>query len=243
MASTLDPAEVAKFARDAPRWWDGQGPFKPLHEMTPVRMELVRDAILAGAGRSAGPKALKGLRIADIACGGGLASEPLARLGAEIVGVDAGEDAITAARAHAGAAGLAIDYRVMTVEALASAEPARFDAAVALEIVEHVADLDAFLESAAQLLKPGGVLALSTINRTAKAYALAIVAAEQVLRLIPAGSHEFDKLVTPDELAAACRRAGLAPGQPRGLRFDPLARRWTTSSDCDVNYFLAAAKP
>jgi len=240
--STLDEREVARFRALAEKWWDPQGAFAPLHAIGPERMRFLREQLVshfARDGNAARP--LEGLRIADIGCGGGLVSEPLARLGASVTGIDPAEENAAAARAHAADSGLEIDYRAARVEDLAT-EGAQYDAVIALEVVEHVPDVQAFIGVCAQTLRPGGMMLLSTINRTARAFALAIVGAEYVLRWLPRGTHQWERFVTPDELAAALRAGGLRVVETRGLTFNPLTREWRLSDDAGVNYFMSAAK-
>jgi len=240
--STLDEREVARFRALAAKWWDPEGEFAPLHAIGPERMRFLREQLVshfARDGNAARP--LEGLRIADIGCGGGLVSEPLARLGASVTGIDPAEENAAAARAHAADSGLEIDYRAARVEDLA-AEGAQYDAVIALEVVEHVPDVQAFIGVCAQTLRPGGMMLLSTINRTARAFALAIVGAEYVLRWLPRGTHQWERFVTPDELAAALRASGLRVVDTRGLTFNPLTREWRLSDDTGVNYFMSAAK-
>jgi 2-polyprenyl-6-hydroxyphenyl methylase / 3-demethylubiquinone-9 3-methyltransferase len=243
-AATLDPAEVAKFARIAETWWAADGPFAPLHKMNPARLGMIRDMIADHFTLTRrGPGMLKGLKLIDLGCGGGLVTEPMARLGGDVVALDAAEETIQVARLHAQAAGLTIEYRVGLPEDLPAADHGAYDVALALEIVEHVADLDAFLAAAARTVKPGGLLIVSTINRTPQAWALAIVAAERLLKWLPAGSHHYDKLVAPAELAACLTRAGLKPAAPVGLTLNPLHRTWAASGDVSMNYLMAAVKP
>lgn len=238
--TTLDPAEIAKFAAMADAWWDPKGDFAPLHRMNPVRLGFLRSTIADHFGRHGGRRPFEGLTLIDVGCGGGLATEPMARLGAAVVGLDGAPESVNAAAAHAAQGGLDIDYRQGTAEELA-ASGAQFDVVLALEIVEHVADMHAFCEAVGKLVKPGGLAILSTINRTMKARALAITAAERVLRWVPDGTHEFDKLVKPDELAAAL--LPLESRAPVGLSFNPLSRMWKLSDDVWMNYFLTAVKP
>ena len=241
--STVDPAEIRKFERMATEWWDPDGKFSPLHRLNPVRLGYIRETVVAHFGRD--PKAgrpFAGLSLLDIGCGGGLLSEPMARLGAKVVGLDPSETNIDVARLHAGRGGLAIDYRAATVESLAEAGET-FDVVLAMEVVEHVADVRTFIAASATVLKPGGLLFLATINRTPKAFALAIVGAEYLLRWLPRGTHDYAKLVRPDELEAALAAAGLAVHHKSGVRYNPLTDRWSLSSDMDVNYMLAATRP
>ena len=242
-APSFDAAEVEKFARIADTWWAPHGPFAPLHRMNPKRLEIIRDGILRHFGRTlAGRGALGGLTIVDVGCGGGLVTEPIARMGASVTGLDAAPETIAAARAHGEAGGLTIDYRVGMPEDLAAARPGAFDVVLALEIIEHVADIPSFLTAVAALAKPGGLVVVSTINRTRKAQALAIVAAERILKWLPEGSHDYDKLVTPPELSAALESVGLSPQPAIGMTFNPLTRVWSSGFDVDVNYLMFAAK-
>ncbi len=241
--STLDAREVERFRALAAKWWDPQGEFAPLHAIGPERMRFVREALVGHFGRDArAAQPLAGLSIADIGCGGGLVSEPLARLGASVTGIDPAEENVAAARAHAADSGLEINYRAARAEDLA-AEGAQFDAVIALEVVEHVPDVPAFIAVCAQILRPGGVMLLSTINRTARAFALAIVGAEYVLRWLPRGTHQWERFVTPEELGDALRASGLRVVDTRGLSYNPLTREWQLSDDTGVNYFMSAAKP
>ncbi|MBS0241577.1 MAG: bifunctional 2-polyprenyl-6-hydroxyphenol methylase/3-demethylubiquinol 3-O-methyltransferase UbiG [Proteobacteria bacterium] len=241
-APNLDPSEVARFARIAGEWWDPKGKFAPLHRLGPTRMGYLRDRIAGHFKRSVpAARPLTGLSVLDIGCGGGLVAEPLARLGAHVTGIDPAEDNIAAARAHAVQSGLEIDYRATTIEALAAGGET-FDAVLALEVVEHVPSPGDFIASAASLVRPGGLLVASTLNRTMKAFLLAIVGAEYVLRWLPAGTHRWDRFVTPDELAGHMAAAGMRDIQFEGMVYDPFRDRWSLSPDTDVNYFAAAAK-
>ena len=242
-ASSVDQAEIERFSRHAADWWDARGPMAALHKFNPVRLGYIRDQAAACFNRD--PKkldCLKGLRMLDIGCGGGILSEPLARLGAEMVGADPSEDNINAAQAHAEAAGLAVDYRAITAEELA-ADGERFDVVLAMEVVEHVIDVRAFVASCATMVKPGGLMIAATLNRTLKSFALAIVGAEYVLRWVPRGTHQWDKFVTPVELENAMERARLQVTGERGVIYNPFADRWQLSSDMDVNYMLVAQRP
>lgn len=237
--STLDPAEIAKFSALAAEWWNPKGPFGALHRLNPVRLQYIRELAqrhLGGRGR----QPLEGVRTLDLGCGGGLVSAPLARMGAELTAIDASEEAIGAARTYADQAGLAIRFECTTAEALAE-RGEQFTLVTALEIVEHVADVSLFLQSASALVAPGGLLVLSTINRTAKARAMAIVGAERILKWAPEGAHEYDKLVTPEEIRAAAY--GLNWFEPIGVTYQPLGAGWALSHDIDVNYMMAAQKP
>src|SRR5262245_7986605 len=236
----LDRDEVARFARLAGEWWDAKGPFKPLHRINPVRLTYIRDQLCRRFARDVkAGRSLDGLSLLDIGCGGGLVAEPLARLGAAVTGIDPAPENIEAAKAHAEGAGLAIAYRAIAAEDLAR-EGGAFDAVLLLEVVEHVPDVPLFLKSVASLVKPGGVMILSTLNRTLKAYALAIVGAEVILRWLPAGTHDWNRFVTPEELRAALAAAGLDVGDVTGMAYHPLADEWRLSQDSDVNYFATA---
>lgn len=242
--STVDPAEIAKFEAMAAEWWDPQGKFKPLHMMNPVRLDYITSQIAAEFGRDLSqPEPFKGLRILDIGCGGGLLCEPMARLGATVVGADAAERNIPVARIHAEQSELVIDYRHTTAEALAEAGE-QFDVVLNMEVVEHVADPLAYLTACQQLLKPGGLHLCSTINRNPKSFAMAIVGAEWVMRWLPKGTHEWAKFITPDELFDLLTRAGLTPVDRKGYVFNFVQFTWSISDrDLSVNYVTAATKP
>jgi 2-polyprenyl-6-hydroxyphenyl methylase/3-demethylubiquinone-9 3-methyltransferase len=242
--STVDTGEIARFARLAESWWDPAGAFRPLHRFNPTRIGYVRDRLVAHFGRDRKSVApFRGLRLLDIGCGGGLVAEPMARLGFAVTGIDAAAETVAAARAHAEAVGLAIDYRLAAAEELA-ASGERFDAVLALEIVEHVADREGFLAAAGALVRPGGAAVFATLNRTPKAYLLAIIGAEYVLRWLPAGTHQWSKFVRPSELVGGLRRAGLAAADMTGMAYDPLRDTWSlVPRDIDVNYAVFATKP
>jgi 2-polyprenyl-6-hydroxyphenyl methylase / 3-demethylubiquinone-9 3-methyltransferase len=240
--ATVDPAEVGRFSRLAGTWWDPRGKMAVLHKFNPVRLAYIRDAACRQFGRDAGhPPCLGGLRILDIGCGGGLLCEPLTRLGAAMVGADPSADNIRAAKLHAVQSGLAIEYRVTTAEMLAAAGE-RFDVVLAMEVIEHVADVGLFLRSCAGMVKPGGLMIAATLNRTLKSFALAIVGAEYVLRWLPRGTHQWDRFLTPDELEAGLTAAGLAVKDETGVVYNPLTDQWRPSQDMDVNYMMTAAK-
>jgi 2-polyprenyl-6-hydroxyphenyl methylase/3-demethylubiquinone-9 3-methyltransferase len=240
---TVDAAEIARFSAMAETWWDPTGQFKPLHVFNPVRIGFIRDTILQHLGRDGGGlRPLEGVRLLDIGCGGGLLCEPLTRLGAQVVGIDAAERNIEVARLHALQSALEIDYRATTAEALVE-QGESFDVVLSMEVVEHVADPDLFLKSVGQLAKPGGLVIAATLNRTTKAFALAIVGAEYVLRWLPRGTHDWKKFLRPSELARGLRGGGLTIIQTTGVSFDPLRQRWSLSDDLGVNYMMVAIKP
>ena len=239
---TIDEAEVERFARHATNWWAARGPMAALHKFNPVRLAYIRDQTAARFSRDAKQlDCLRGLRMLDIGCGGGILAEPLARLGADLVGVDPAEENIEIARAHADEQELAIDYRAGTAEELAEANE-RFDVVLAMEVVEHVADMGLFVSTCAAMVKPGGLMIAATLNRTLKSFALAIVGAEYVLRWLPRGTHQWDKFVTPHELETTIENTGLRVIGERGVVYNPFADRWQLSSDMDVNYMLVAAR-
>jgi len=242
-ANTVDDAEIAKFEAMAAEWWDPKGKFEPLHMMNPIRLDYIAAQIAAEFGRDLrDEKPFYGLRLLDIGCGGGLLSEPMARLGATVVGADAAEGNIPVARVHAEQSGLEIDYRHTTAEALAEAGE-QFDIVLNMEVVEHVADPQAYLTACRQLLKPGGLMICSTINRNPKSFALAIVGAEYVMRWLPKGTHEWNKFITPEELFSLIETAGLDPVDRKGFVFNPISWRWSISDrDLSVNYVTASVK-
>jgi len=239
--ATVDPDEVAFFARIADSWWDPNGPFKPLHQLNPTRLGYIRQEVSKHFGlKDTSRTPFQGLRLLDIGCGGGLISEPMCRLGADVVAVDASEKNIKTASVHASAGGLNIDFRNNTAEALADAGE-QFDVIVNMEVIEHVADVDAYLAACRKLLKPEGIMLLSTINRTPKAYLFAIIGAERVLRWLPKGAHDWDKFLTPTELSGATAKAGFAPTEATGFVYNPFSGRWRLStSDTSVNYAMCA---
>jgi 2-polyprenyl-6-hydroxyphenyl methylase/3-demethylubiquinone-9 3-methyltransferase len=243
LSTTVDAAEVERFARIADEWWDADGKFAPLHRLNPTRIGFVRDHAAARFGRDPRmPVPLSGLRLLDIGCGGGLISEPMRRLGADVTGIDAADRNIAVARLHASRMGLSIDYRTDTAEGLRAAG-AHFDVVLALEVVEHVADPALFLRCCADLVSPGGMLVLSTLNRTAKAFALGIVGAEYVLRWVPRGTHDWRKFLKPSQLARPLRDAGLSIEAMAGLVYSPVTGRWRIHpGDLDVNYMMVASK-
>ena len=241
-ASTVDDAEVERFSALAAEWWDPRGRMAVLHRFNPVRLGFIKAAACRQFGRDAKRlDALSGLRLLDIGCGGGILSEPLARLSAEVVGADPSQANIEAARLHAAEAGVTVDYRATTAEALAD-DGERFDVVLAMEVVEHVADLSLFVKRCAEMVKPGGLMITATINRTLKSFAFAIVGAEYVLGWLPRGTHRWDKFVTPNELEAVLERHGLAVIDQTGVIYNLIADRWQLAGDMDVNYMVVAAR-
>jgi 2-polyprenyl-6-hydroxyphenyl methylase / 3-demethylubiquinone-9 3-methyltransferase len=241
-ASTVDEAEVTRFSALAAQWWDPRGKMAVLHKFNPVRLGFIKEAACRHFGRDDKRlDALAELRVLDIGCGGGILSEPLARLGAAVVGADPSQANIAAAQLHAADAGVSVDYRATTAEALAD-EGERFDLVLAMEVVEHVADLDLFIRRCTEMVRPGGLMITATLNRTLKSFALAIVGAEYVLRWLPRGTHQWEKFITPDELEAALERHGLAVVDETGVIYDLLADRWRLSTDMDVNYMVVAER-
>ena len=240
---TVDNAEIAKFAAMAEEWWDPEGKFRPLHKFNPVRLEFLRDRIASHFGLDATKvRPFDGLTILDIGCGGGLLTEPMARLGATVTGLDATERNVEVARLHAEQMDLEIEYKFATAAELA--ETGRtFDVVLNMEVIEHVADRDAFLADCAALVRPGGLMFLATLNRTAKAYMLAIVGAEYVMGWLPRGTHDWRRFVRPSEMAAPLREAGMALTAVSGVVYNPLRDRWSLSAnDLDVNYIAVAEK-
>ena len=240
--NSVDDDEVARFSALAARWWDPSGPMAPLHRLNPLRLGWIKDQITNVFDRDPkSPTAYDGLRFLDVGCGAGLVAEPFRRLGAEIVAVDPSETNIEIARRHAADGGLAIDYRATTAEAMADAGES-FDVVTALEVVEHVTDVPAFVATCASMVRPGGIMIAASINRTAKAFALAIVGAEYVLRWLPRGTHNYDRLVTPMELDAAFDAGGLAVVAKTGMMYVPILDYWRLSTDMGVNYLMAARR-
>ncbi len=241
-AGTVDEDEVARFSQLSRQWWDAHGPMATLHKLNPVRLGYIRDHTAAHFDRDpARLDSLKSLRILDIGCGGGILSEPLARLGAAVVGADPASGNIDAAQHHAMRAGLKIDYRCTTAEALQEAGET-FDVVLAMEVIEHVADFHLFIELAAAMVKPGGLLFVATLNRTTKSFALAIVGAEYILRWLPRGTHQWDKFITPEELEIAIEESRLLVVNESGVIYNVFADRWQLSTDMNVNYMVAAEK-
>ena len=237
---TIEPDEVARFDRIARTWWDPNGDFRPLHELNPIRVAWLRQALTYHLGLDArSERPFEGLRMVDIGCGGGLVTEAVAGLGADVLGIDASPESVRVAEIHAAQQEVDVRYRLAAPEDLV-AEGATFDAVISLEVVEHVADLDRFVGACAALMRPGGAIVLSTINRTLKSLALAKIGAEYVLRWLPVGTHDWRKFVKPSELAAVLRRHDLALTDLGGIVYDPLQRKWSLGRDLDVNYMALA---
>ena len=236
--TTVDQAEIDHFSSLAAQWWDPNGKFKPLHRFNPVRLSYIREKLCEHFDRDPkSPNALAGLRVLDIGCGGGLLCEPLSRMGAEVVGADASQTNIEVAKIHADQSGVEVDYRATTAEALAE-NGEQFDVVLNMEVVEHVADVELFLTACSSMVAPGGVMLVATINRTWKAHALAIVMAEQVLRWLPKGTHQYEKLVKPQEIITPCSAEGLKVVDQTGVFYNPLSDQWNRSNDMDVNYMI-----
>lgn len=243
-SSSIDPDEVEKFSRIASEWWDPKGKFRPLHKFNPVRLTFLRETLVAHFGKD--PKAvrpLEGLKLADIGCGGGLVSEPMCRLGADVTGVDASENNIKTASVHAAENGLQINYRASTVEELVADGAGPFDVVLNLEVVEHVADPEAFLTDSTKLVAPGGIMIVATLNKTLKSLALAKVGAEYLLRWLPPGTHDFSKFLAPGQIEDWLTAAGMDCEPAVGVSFNPLLDEWSISRDTDVNYMMVARKP
>ena len=242
-ATTINDAEIAKFTAMAEEWWDPKGKFKPLHKFNPVRMSYIREHLLAHFGLDGSAmRPFEGLTILDVGCGGGLLCEPLARLGARVTGIDAADRNIAIARLHAEKSGLEIDYQATTSEALA-AQGRSFDMVLNMEVVEHVDNVPLYMKSCADLVKPGGLMLTATLNRTARAYAFAIVGAERILRWLPVGTHDWNKFLTPDEIKTLITRNGLTVTGETGVVFHPLADEWRKSRDMAINYMVMAERP
>ena len=239
---TVDRNDIDRFAAQSAAWWDPQGSFRPLHRINPARLDFIRRQLLASFGRDAkGLRPFEGLRLIDIGCGGGLVAEPMTRLGFAVTGIDADASGIEVAHAHAEASGLAIDYRTASIEEIA-ATGERFDVALALEIVEHVADRDAFFAALGALVGPSGALVGATLNRTAQSFALAIVGAEYLFGWLPRGTHDWRRFVRPSEFVLGLRRQGLAATSLAGLNYDWRRAIWAESEDLSVNYMIAAVR-
>ena len=240
---SIDPADVARFSAQAAEWWDVRGPFAPLHRFNPSRLAFIRDRAAERFGRNTRDRApFKGLKLIDIGCGGGLIAEPMARLGFEVTAIDASAENIGTARAHAGPQGLPIAYRAATVEQMEEDGAGPFDVVLTLEVIEHVADPEAFIRTCARLVKPGGMLIVATLNRTLKSLALGKVAAEYVLRWVPAGTHDWRQFLKPDEIRLMLSEEPVAVTGPYGLNYNPLTDRWSESDDAGINYMMLATR-
>lgn len=243
-SSSIDPAEVERFSRIAAEWWDPNGKFAPLHRFNPTRLAFIREQALVRFGRDgAARRPFEGLRLLDIGCGGGLLSEPMCRLGFEVLGVDASERNVATASAHAAEQGLPVDYRAATAEQLLAEGAGPFDVILNMEVIEHVADPGEYLRTCARLLAPGGLMVVATLNRTLKALALAKVGAEYVLRWLPPGTHDWRKFLRPGEVRGFLNGEPVAVQGPFGIAFNPLSGRWSQSSDTDVNYMMTVTRP
>jgi 2-polyprenyl-6-hydroxyphenyl methylase / 3-demethylubiquinone-9 3-methyltransferase len=240
--ATVDTGEIARFAAQAEDWWDSEGDLRMLHRLNPVRLDFIRRHLLGHFGRDASAlRPFRGLSLLDIGCGGGIAAEPMARLGFAVTGIDAGAEAIAAARTHADAVGLTIDYGIAAAEAVAEAGE-QFDAVLALEVIEHVADTGAFFASIGALVRPGGAFVGATINRTTRSFMLAIIGAEYVLRWLPPGTHDWSRFLRPSEFVLGLRRNGIVATQITGVVYDPRRGEWSLSPDLGVNYMIAAVR-
>ncbi len=241
--ASIDPADVARFSAQAAEWWDAHGPFAPLHKFNPARLAFIRDQVVARFSRD--PRAIRpfeGLRLIDIGCGGGLVAEPMRRMGFEVAAIDASSENIGTARAHAAEMGLNIAYRAATVEQIEAEGAGPFDVVLVLEIIEHVADPEAFIRTCSRLIAPGGIMIVATLNRTLKSLALGKVAAEYILRWVPAGTHDWTQFLKPDEIRRMLSEEPLAVHGPFGIAYDPLNDRWTLGEDADVNFFMTATR-
>ncbi|MBA4225851.1 MAG: bifunctional 3-demethylubiquinol 3-O-methyltransferase/2-polyprenyl-6-hydroxyphenol methylase [Hyphomonas sp.] len=241
---SIDPAEVAKFSAMAADWWNPNGKFRPLHRFNPTRLKFIRETAERHFGRPKGQlRPLDGLRLLDIGCGGGLVSEPMTRLGAKVTGVDASEANIKTALTHAAEQGLKIDYRAGTAEGLLASGEAAFDIVLNMEVVEHVADPAQFLKDTARLVRPGGLMIVATLNKTAKALATAVIGAEYILRWLPPGTHDWSKFLAPEDVAGPLESAGMETEPAIGVSFQPLSGEWKLSGDTSVNYMVVARRP
>jgi len=243
IATTIDPSEVEHFSALAAEWWDPDGKFHTLHKINPVRLAYIREAAVSRFNLDASSLApLKGRTLLDIGCGGGLLSEPLSRMGANVTAIDPSEKNISTAATHASESGVDIDYRATTAEELC-ATGVRYDIVLNMEVVEHVADVDLFMKTTAEIVAPGGIMVVATLNRTFKAFALAIVGAEYILRWLPKGTHSWDKFVTPEEIRSAITANGMSVSAQSGIAYNPLSDEWKLSKDMDVNYMMVTQKP
>lgn len=241
--ASIDPADVARFSAQAAEWWDASGPFAPLHRFNPARLALIRDRLCARFGRDpAARRPFEGLTLLDVGCGGGLIAEPMRRMGFQVTAVDASSENIGTARAHAEMVGLDIAYRAATVEQIEAEGAGPFDAVLTMEVIEHVADPEAFVRACSRLVKPGGLLMVATLNRTLKSLALGKVAAEYILRWVPTGTHDWRQFLKPDEIRAMLASEPVTVEGPFGLAYDPLNDRWSQSDDAGINYMMTAAR-
>jgi 2-polyprenyl-6-hydroxyphenyl methylase / 3-demethylubiquinone-9 3-methyltransferase len=240
---SIDPADVQRFSAQAAEWWDARGPFAPLHRFNPARLTFVRDRVAERFGRDVrGREPFAGLSLLDVGCGGGLIAEPMRRMGFEVTAIDASAENIGTARVHAAQMGLDIGYRAATVEQLEAGGAGPFDVVLTLEVIEHVADPEAFVRTCARLVKPGGMMIVATLNRTLKSLALGKVAAEYVLRWVPAGTHDWRQFLKPDEIRLMLSEEPVAVSGPYGLVYDPIADRWSESDDAGINYMMVATR-
>jgi 2-polyprenyl-6-hydroxyphenyl methylase / 3-demethylubiquinone-9 3-methyltransferase len=241
--ASIDPADVARFSAQAAEWWDAKGPFAPLHKFNPARLAFVRDRAAARFGRDIrARKPFQGLSLLDVGCGGGLIAEPMARLGFDVTAIDASAENIGTARAHAEPQGLPIAYRAATVEQLEADAAGPFDVVLTMEVIEHVRDPEAFVRTCSRLVAPGGLMIVATLNRTLKSLALGKVAAEYVLRWVPAGTHDWRQFLKPDEIRLMLSAEPVAVEGPFGIGYDPLTDRWSQGADADVNYMMIATR-
>lgn len=240
---SIDPADVARFSAQAAEWWDARGPFAPLHKFNPARLAFVRDRAAERFGRDVKTRgAFDGLSLLDVGCGGGLIAEPMRRMGFAVTAIDASAENIGTARAHADQQGLEIAYRAATVEQLEAEGAGPFDVVLTMEVIEHVADAEAFVRACSRLVKPGGLMIVATLNRTLKALALGKVAAEYILRWVPAGTHDWNQFLKPEEIRLMLSAEPVAVSGPFGLVYDPFTDRWSDSDDAGINYMMVATR-
>ena len=241
--ASIDPADVARFSAQAAEWWDAKGPFAPLHRFNPARLAFIRDRVAERFGRDTKSREpFAGLSLIDIGCGGGLIAEPMRRMGFDVTAIDASSENIGTARAHAAEQGLDIAYRAATVEQVEAEGSGPFDVVLVLEIIEHVADPQAFLRACSRLIAPGGIMVVASLNRTLKSLALGKIAAEYILRWVPAGTHDWRQFPKPDEIRLMLSAEPLAVTGPFGLTYDLLADRWGESADADINFMMLATR-
>lgn len=241
--SSIDPADVARFSAQAAEWWDARGPFAPLHRFNPARLKLIREQLCKRLGRDEKARApFEGLTLLDVGCGGGLIAEPMRRMGFTVTAIDASSENIGTARAHADMVGLDINYRPATIEQIEAEGAGPFDVVLTMEVIEHVADPEAFVRSCSHLVRPGGVMMVATLNRTLKSLALGKVAAEYILRWVPAGTHNWNQFLKPDEIRAMLKDEPLKVEGPFGLDYDPINDRWHQTNSADINYMMVAVR-